>query len=202
MALSLFATEIYRAKLGGAAAVGLLGDLGATIRQLAVDDAAGRRWCAENGYGGYTSYASLDDLAWRDGAVAELQARLDKHVAVFAKARAVDLKGHKLACDSLWVNLLKPGAQHTAHIHPGSAISGTFYVEIPAGASAIRFEDPRLGLMMAAPQVRASAPPARQRFVSVAPKAGEVMLWESWLRHEVPRNTAKAPRLSISFNYR
>jgi len=74
-------------------------------------------------------------------------------------------------------------------------------VDIPARASANSFEDPRLG-MMAAPQVRASAPPARQRFVSVAPKAGEVMLWESWLRHEVPRNTAKAPRLSISFNYR
>lgn len=202
MGLSLFATDIYRAKLGGRQVGRLLGDLGATIRQLAQDDAAGRRWCAENGYGGYTSYASLDDLAWRDGAVADLQARLDAHVAAFAKQLGFDLKGRKLACDSLWVNLLKPGAQHTAHIHPGSAISGTFYVEVPAGASAIRFEDPRLGLMMAAPQVKASAPPARQRFVSVAPRAGEVLLWESWLRHEVPRNAAKAPRLSISFNYR
>ncbi len=202
MGLSLFATEIYRAKLGGPGVPRLLGDLGATIRQLAQDDVAGRRWSAENGYGGYTSYASLDDLAWRDGAVAELQARLDKHVAVFAKQLGFDLKGRKLACDSLWVNLLKPGAQHTAHIHPGSAVSGTIYIEVPPGASAIRFEDPRLGLMMAAPQVKPSAPPARQRFVSVAPKTGEVLLWESWLRHEVPRNAAKAPRLSVSFNYR
>jgi len=95
------------------------------------------------------------------------------------------------------VNLLKPGAQHTAHIHPGSAISGTFYVEIPAGASAIRFEDPRLGLMMAAPQVRASATPARQRFVLVAPKASDLLLGESWLRHEVPRNAAKASRRRV-----
>ena len=202
MALSLFATDIYRAKLGGARAPDLLRDLAATIRQLAHDDAAGRRWCAENGYGGYTSYASLDDLAWRDSAVADLQARLDSHVAAFARQLGFDMKGRKLACDSLWVNLLKPGAQHTAHIHPGSAISGTIYVEVPAGASAIRFEDPRLGLMMAAPQVKPSAPAVRQRFVSVAPKAGEVLLWESWLRHEVPRNGAKAARLSISFNYR
>lgn len=202
MGLSLFATDIYRAKLGGPRAGGLIGDLAQTIRQLAKDDAAGRRWCAENGYGGYTSYASLDDLAWRDGAVAALQARLDRHVAAFAKSLAFDLGGRKLACDSLWVNLLKPGAHHTAHIHPGSAISGTIYIEVPPGSSAIRFEDPRLGLMMAAPAVRKAAPPARQRFVSVAPKAGDVLLWESWLRHEVPRNGAKAERLSISFNYR
>jgi len=202
MALSLFATDIYRAKLGGPGVAGLLADLGQTIRQLAQDDTAGRRWCAENGYGGYTSYASLDDLAWRDGAVAELQARLDKHVVAFARKLGFDLGGRKLVCDSLWVNLLKPGALHTAHIHPGSTISGTIYVEVPPGASAIRFEDPRLGLMMAAPQVRPNAPLSRQRFVSVTPKAGEVLLWESWLRHEVPRNAAKAPRLSVSFNYR
>jgi uncharacterized protein (TIGR02466 family) len=202
MALSLFATDIYRAKLGGSRVAGLLADLGQTIRQLAQDDTAGRRWCAENGYGGYTSYASLDDLAWRDGAVADLQARLDKHVAAFARTLGFDLGGRKLVCDSLWVNLLKPSALHTAHIHPGSTISGTIYVEVPPGASAIRFEDPRLGLMMAAPQVRPNAPLSRQRFVSVTPKAGEVLLWESWLRHEVPRNAAKAPRLSVSFNYR
>jgi uncharacterized protein (TIGR02466 family) len=202
MTLSLFATKIYRAKLGGSRAQALLGDLGQTIRQLAEDDTAGRRWCAQNGYGGYTSYASLDDLAWRDSAVADLQERLDRHVAAFTKTLAFDLQGRKLVCDSLWVNLLNPGAHHTAHIHPGSTISGTIYIEVPPGASAIRFEDPRLGLMMAAPQIRPSAPPARQRFVPVTPKAGEVLLWESWLRHEVPRNAAKAARLSISFNYR
>ncbi|MEI7573769.1 MAG: putative 2OG-Fe(II) oxygenase, partial [Phenylobacterium sp.] len=25
--------------------------------------------------------------------------------------------------------------------------------------------------------------------------------WESWLRHEVPPNQARTPRISISFNY-
>ena len=53
--------------------------------------------------------------------------------------------------DSLWVNLLKSGGQHSGHIHPHSLISGTFYVEVPSGSGPIRFEDPRLPLMMAAP---------------------------------------------------
>jgi len=69
-------------------------------------------------------------------------------------------------------------------------------VDIPARASANSFEDPRLG-MMAAPQVRASATPARQRFVLVAPKASDLLLGESWLRHEVPRNAAKASRRRV-----
>jgi len=31
--------------------------------------------------------------------------------------------------------------------------------------------------------------------------AGTVLIWESWLRHEVPANAAKAERISVSFNY-
>jgi len=38
-------------------------------------------------------------------------------------------------------------------------------------------------------------------FVYVTPKVGEVLLWESWLRHEVPMNMAEQERISVSFNY-
>ena len=81
-------------------------------------------------------------------------------------------------------------------------ISGTYYVAVPTGASAIRFEDPRLGLMMAAPLRRDDAPLDQRSFVSVAPKSGTLLLWESWLRHEVPMNEAAQDRISVSFNYR
>ena len=32
-------------------------------------------------------------------------------------------------------------------------------------------------------------------------EAGNVVLFESWLRHEVPPNPVDAERISISFNY-
>ena len=35
----------------------------------------------------------------------------------------------------------------------------------------------------------------------VEPAAGEVLLWESWLRHEVPLHMAEEDRISVSFNY-
>jgi uncharacterized protein (TIGR02466 family) len=80
-------------------------------------------------------------------------------------------------------------------------ISGVIYLATPEGSGALKLEDPRLPMMMAAPPLAADAPEAVRRFVSVAPAAGRLYLWESWLRHEVTANAAKTPRVSISFNY-
>lgn len=189
---ALFATQFYEGQIKDAA---LLADLEQSVRALAVDDVAGRRWCKEHGYRGYTSYASLDDLPQRDPAFADLKRHLDRHVARFAEACGFQLGGRKLKLDSLWINLLKPGGHHSGHIHPHSAVSGTAYVAVPPGSGTLRLEDPRLGLMMAAP-ARADT------FVHAEPEAGTVFLWESWLRHEVMPSTAKADRISVSFNYR
>jgi uncharacterized protein (TIGR02466 family) len=54
---------------------------------------------------------------------------------------------------------------------------------------------------MAAPPRRADAPPSAQTFVTLEPAPGALFLWESWLRHEVLPGSAKAPRVSLSFNY-
>jgi uncharacterized protein (TIGR02466 family) len=194
---SLFATRLYEAELGDAE---MLDDLAHSIRSLAADDHAGRRWSREHGYKGYTSYASLNDLPKRDPAFADLAKVLTRHAAAFVKDCAFDLD-RKPKLDSLWVNLLKPGGHHTAHIHPHSIISGTMYVEAPPGSGNIRFEDPRLTQMMAAPTRRPDAPEELQTFVTIAPRPGLILLWESWLRHEVLAGAAKAERLSISFNF-
>ena len=184
---TLFPTRLYEDAVD-------VSELADSVRALAAEDGAGRRWCREHGYRGYTSYASLDDLPYRDPAFADLVRALDRHVRAFAEASGFQL-AKRLKLDSLWVNLLKPGAAHSGHIHPHSVVSGTVYVETPPGCGAIRFEDPRLPMLMAAPL---SDEP---RFVSVDPAPGMVLLWESWLRHEVLAGNAKAERISVSFNY-
>jgi uncharacterized protein (TIGR02466 family) len=199
---SLFVTRLYRADFTGAETARLNADLARACRAIAKDDAAGQDWSAANLYSGYTSYASLDDLVWRDPDFAALAERMAPHVAAFAKACDFDLGGGKLDLDSLWINLLEPGGVHSGHIHPHSVVSGTYYVAIPDGASALRFEDPRLPMMMAAPPRRSRASRDTRTHVAIEPKAGTLLLWESWLRHEVVRNDAQEPRISISFNYR
>jgi uncharacterized protein (TIGR02466 family) len=194
---TLFVTKLYRAPVEGVSNDELLH----ACKAIAADDVAGQRWSHEKGYRGYTSYASLNDLPKRDPSISALAKLLDKHAAAFAQALHLDLGGRKLKLDSLWINVLEPGGAHSGHIHPHSMLSGTYYVDVPAGASALKLEDPRLPLMMAAPPRREDAPEEERTFIYLTPRAGEVLMWESFVRHEVPASAAERARISISFNY-
>ncbi|MEE9314226.1 MAG: TIGR02466 family protein, partial [Rhizobiaceae bacterium] len=140
---SLFVTRLYHAALSEFNKAPDAAELENACLSIAEDDEAGQKWCEENDFPGYTSYASLDDLPWRFPVFQDLVKNLDKHVAAFAKDLEFNLDNKKLKLDSLWINILPEGGIHTSHIHPHSVVSGTTYVAMPKGASAIKFEDPR-----------------------------------------------------------
>ncbi len=197
---TLFATRFYEGTLDHDA---LLEELAEAALDLARQDKAGRAWAKANAYPGYTSYASLSDLPIRNPVFDDLRRVLDRHVRRFCNEAFLDLGCAKPKLDSLWVNVMRgTGGHHSGHIHPHSIVSGTIYVRVPEGAAGLKLEDPRLGLMMAAPLRREDAPEDARSFVYVTPKPGTIYLWESWLRHEVPAGRAKGDRISISFNYR
>jgi len=195
---ALFITRLYEADLTGQKGFDAP-LLAQAARAIAAEDKAGRAWARDHGYGGYTSYASLNDLTRRDSLFDDLRRLLDRHVATCADE--FFLERSKLKLESLWINILKAGAAHSGHIHPASVLSGTVYLEVPNGASPIRFEDPRLAMMMAAPRRIPAAPETDRTFVYVDATPGGLLLWESFLRHEVPANMAKSERISLSFNY-
>jgi uncharacterized protein (TIGR02466 family) len=198
---SLFVTRLYRAHLHELGKHLDASELEASCWSIADDDEAGQVWCEENNYAGYTSYASLDDLPYRFPIFRDLVKVLDKHVAAFAADLEFDLGGKKLKLDSMWINILPEGGTHSSHIHPHSVVSGTTYVTMPEGTSALKLEDPRLPMMMAAPARTRDARKELRTFTYVSPEVGEVLLWESWLRHEVPVNMSEDDRISVSFNY-
>ena len=107
MTRSLFVTRLYEADIADPA---LLYELAHSIRTLAEDDEAGRRWSKDHRYPGYTSYASLNDLPKRDPAIADLAKLLTRHAKVFARELNWEARPR---LDSLWVNLLKGGGHHT-----------------------------------------------------------------------------------------
>ncbi|MCR8550956.1 TIGR02466 family protein [Salipiger sp. P9] len=199
---SLFATRLYRARLSEHAPAIDTAELESSCWSIAEDDEAGQAWCDENNYPGYTSYASLTDLPWRFPIFADLVASIDKHVAAFAGDLEFDLGDKALVIEDIWINILPEGGTHASHIHPHSVISGTTYVSMPGGTSALKLEDPRLGFMMAAPARRKGCREELKTFVYEAPEVGDILLWESWLRHEVPPNPAEEERISVSFNYK
>ncbi|MEO0344341.1 MAG: TIGR02466 family protein [Pseudomonadota bacterium] len=199
---NLFVTPLYRAEMAAQDPKVDYVELETSCLAIADDDEAGQDWCEENGYPGYTSYASLADLPWRFPIFENLTKALDRHVSAFAEALHFTLDDKPLVLEDLWINILPQGGIHTGHIHPHSVISGTTYVALPDGTSPIKFEDPRLQMMMAAPGRSNAAPEELKQFSYIAPNIGDVLLWESWLRHEVPMNMSEEERISISFNYK
>jgi uncharacterized protein (TIGR02466 family) len=198
---SLFPTLVYRAPLNASGRRAPAQSLLDECQALVASDAAGRRWSAKHYLGGYTSYGSLDRLHLVSPVFEGLRRRIDPHVARFARSLNYDLAGRNLVMTDCWLNVMPAGVVHSLHLHPTSFVSGTYYVAVPRGAAALKFEDPRLSRLMAAPPRRADAPRDQRPFVSVAARAGDVVLFESWLRHEVPPARYAGDRVSISFNY-
>jgi uncharacterized protein (TIGR02466 family) len=192
---ALFPTLVARVRIGSDQA------LADECQGLAASDAAGRRWSARHYPGGYTSYGSLDRLHLASSVFAGLRRRIDPHVKALAGSLHYDLRGLRLDMTDCWLNVMPAGTAHSGHLHPTSFISGTYYVVVPRGAAALKFEDPRHSRQMAAPPRRADAPQRFRSFVSVRAAAGDLILFESWLRHEVPAARFAGERVSISFNY-
>jgi uncharacterized protein (TIGR02466 family) len=198
---SLFATQIYRSALRARGLRALNAQLLREIRQLRLDDTAGRRWSARNYPGGFTSYGSASRLHHFSPTFAALERHLRSHLRAFCRALEFDLEGRALSMTDCWANIMPRGVVHGLHLHPLSSISGTYYVQVPKNAAGIKFEDPRLERMMAAPPRRANCRDANRPWASFEARTGQVILFESWLRHEVPANTAPGERVSVSFNY-
>jgi uncharacterized protein (TIGR02466 family) len=170
-------------------------------RQIEAYDEEGREWSVKNYPGGYTSYGSMDGVHRMSSTFMELQRLVDRHVKVFSKALDWDLGGRRLEMTDCWINIMPHRVSHSLHLHPNSVVSGTYYVATPKGCPGLKFEDPRLSRFMAAPP-RVSEPRRENRSYTVYPAvSGNVILFESWLRHEVVANPVKAERISISFNY-
>ncbi len=196
-----FPTLIYCDRLKKTGLERLNRELVEECHRLRDFDRAGRKWSEKNYPGGYTSYASYNELHHFSSTFTDLEKKIRRHVLAYAAALSLDLRGRSVAMTDCWVNIMPPSAAHGLHLHPLAFISGTYYVQTPPGCPGLKFEDPRLDRFMAAPPKRHDAPEAHRPHITYPAEAGNVVLFESWLRHEVPANRVDSERISISFNY-
>jgi len=198
---ALFPTLVYTARLRHAGLRTFNAQLLRECRQLRVDDESGQRWSAKNYPGGYTSYNSVSRLHQLSPTFATLQRHIDEHVRAFARTLEFDLEGRELSMTDCWVNIMPRHVVHGLHLHPLSTLSGTYYVQTPRGCPGLKLEDPRLDRFMAAPPRKAARRSANRPWVVLPAEVGTLVLFESWLRHEVAPNPQAGERISISFNY-
>ena len=200
---SWFPTFVYQARLHRELTSGrqFNRELLKECHQFRNFDDAGRRWSIKNYPGGYTSYGSIDKLHRVSSTFGELERQLSRHARAYAKQLDWDLGTGKLTLTDCWINMMPERTAHSLHLHPNSVISGTYYVATPRGCAGLKFEDPRLSKLMAAPPRLATVRPENRPFITYPANAGSVILFESWLRHEVAANPVAAERISVSFNY-
>ena len=183
---ALFPTLVYAARLQPLGGIQFNRELLRECRQVRAEDKLGRKWSAKNYPGGYTSYHSLCRMHKRSSTFEALERKLNRHVKIFARALELDLAGRELAMTDCWINSMPRNLAHGLHLHPLSTLSGTYYVRTPKGSASIKFEDPRLDRFMAAPPRKPDCRPERRAWIEIPAEAGKVVLFESWLRHEVP----------------
>ena len=109
---------------------------------------------------------------------------------------------------NMWANINRTGQGNEAHCHPGAYWSAVYYVD-DGGASdaslggALEFMDPR-GAMprMYAPHLGFAVQGGLSSGANEAlqPKAGRLVLFPSWLLHQVRPYRGNATRISIAMN--
>ncbi|MBC7370334.1 MAG: hypothetical protein H7326_02145 [Bdellovibrionaceae bacterium] len=201
MIKNLFPSTIYYSPLVGSRPKALNRELLKESLKFREIDDAGREWSKANYRGGYTSYGSIGHLHEVSPTFEQLKSEIDKHVRKYIQHLEMDVNPKQIQMRTCWINIMPKGTSHTSHIHPLSVFSGTYYVQTPKNGSAIKFEDPRMMAFMASPPRKTKAKEQNQRFVELKPETGHVVLFESWMRHEVPVHLADNERISISFNY-
>ena len=196
----VFISSIYHKKLGRVFNDAFNKDLTKVCYQLAAQDDVGHKWSEKNYLGGYTSYSSISNLYDHVSVFTEIKEAIIEHAYEFSKSLQYDIKKSDLRMNAMWMNIMPTQVTHAMHIHPLSFLSGTYYVQTPAKASCIKFEDPRMCHFMIAPPRKKNLKLENKNFIEIEPKAGEIVLFESWMRHEVPPNQSKTERVSVSFN--
>lgn len=109
-----------------------------------------------------------------------------------------------------WANLNRPGDSNGLHGHPGCFWSGVYWVDDggcgdnPKLGGQLEFVDPR-GLMPSTynPHLRMRIQGCVGAGYStvIAPQAGNLIMFPSWLLHQVQPYKGSRHRLSVAFNF-
>jgi len=112
--------------------------------------------------------------------------------------------GMDVVLDNMWANVNPKYCYNTVHTHPRGMWSGVYYVQTPENCGNIKFIDPRMGNNANPVPVDKDKYAEKKHSwneVRYKPIEGRLIIFPSFLLHEVEQNLSDSPRVSISFNY-
>lgn len=192
--VAIFPTMLWQRMLPGAAAVN------AALAQRILEmsrTVAPRNKSLRTGW-----QSSRDFLKAEEPAAKFLLAHIDQAVNQ-AAADSMGLKGAQASGLrvgyrlSSWANVAHAGQPNALHDHPNTSWAAVYYVQCPPPKP----DDPAGRLVFFDPRNNAhilNMPPVAP--IMVQPQAGLMVLFPSWLRHEVRPHQDEQPRISLACN--
>lgn len=136
----------------------------------------------------------LETIGWLSDKISVL---LHEAVAFYSVEDPIFNKIKKTSNAKLvaWANINAPGSRNTMHTHKEDDFSGVYYLQA-TDCGDLRFPNPAniLG------DCGKTSPFMRD--FSFAPKDGDLIIWPSWLAHEVEPNLSNRERINLAFNIR
>jgi len=165
-------------------------------------DSLGSKYLGQNNY---LSTYNINDA----GVKQQTDKRLDK-LTLFLKNSARKYFSDHCIDSSKWklepyylFNKIKSGGAHPPHTHPECILSGCFYLKIPENSSNIVFNDPRGYFKhIYYPPIFGSMSDKYSLLpeYAIVPQEGMILMWPSWLEHQVPTSVISEERIVVAFN--
>lgn len=186
-----FPTSVWRFDLANAEAVNAR--LQQFIRQERARDERGM-----HGRSSMLGWHSADNLHLRPE-LRDFVELIGRNVSEVAEFFRWDLRRAGVAMLNCWAIINGKFAHNAVHNHPGSVLSGVYYVQAPKNCGNLYFRDPRPAAVMLVPDVLEHTRWTSNR-VNYEPLAGRMMLFPGWLDHGVEPNLSDEERVCLSFN--
>jgi len=145
--------------------------------------------------GGYQS----NELDLNKSTLSPLLKEIQNHSNIFVKEFA---STNKISLSEMWTNINSYGDTNISHCHPGSTISGVYYVKTPNECGNIVFESPAKTVLNYYNNKRSQELNAYNASDWWLPSNESILyLFPGWLNHyEEPNLNKTEERISFSFN--
>jgi uncharacterized protein (TIGR02466 family) len=110
-----------------------------------------------------------------------------------------DVDDYDFQVAGLWLNEMASGTYHSLHSHWAHTFSGNFYVNMPTNTGGINFKTPLILINKFKMKVKEYTV-FNSETTTMNPLAGELLMWESHIAHEVPPSTYDGVRRGIGFD--
>lgn len=109
---------------------------------------------------------------------------------------------YDLKVESMWINVNHPYNYNTRHTHPGSYLSGSFYVKAPDNSGNLVLKHPAQNHapMLYSKEIFKTYNDINSLTWNILPAENKLVMFPGWVEHEVEQNLSNEDRISIAFN--